>query len=98
MAAPIKKFKFGKVEAAVWENDKNGQKYYTTILSKSYLQGKEWKQTTSFASTDLRDLYILLGSMLSKQIKDIPLSKPNIQMADNATVAQEVFEGDEVPF
>ncbi len=51
---PVKKVKIGGVEAAVWENSsKEGKKFFTTTMERSYKVGEEWKKTSSLRDSDL---------------------------------------------
>lgn len=46
---PVAKFRLGNVTATIWHNDK----FYSTVLSKSYKDGDEWKETDQLGSGDL---------------------------------------------
>jgi hypothetical protein len=46
---PAAKFRLGYVTATVW---KNGE-FYNTVLSKSYRDGDEWKDTDQLGHGDL---------------------------------------------
>lgn len=46
---PAHKVRIGYVTATVWLNDK----FYSTVLSKSYKDGDEWKETDQLGSGDL---------------------------------------------
>ena len=46
---PVAKFRLGYVIATIWQNDK----FYSTVLSKSYKEGDEWKETDQLGSGDL---------------------------------------------
>jgi hypothetical protein len=83
MAKPVKKFKLGNVECAVWENTSNNaangngdeEKVYNSYsFQKSYKdKDGKWANTTNYNETDLRTLYALLGGIvarLTKEIKD----------------------------
>ncbi|VVB76221.1 Uncharacterised protein [uncultured archaeon] len=51
---PVKKVKIGGIEAAVWENSsKEGKKFFTTTMERSYKVGEEWKKTSSLRDSDL---------------------------------------------
>ncbi len=55
---PIHKIKIGQVEAAVWLNDFDGKKSFSVSFQKNYKDKKgEWKQSTSFATNNLPDVY-----------------------------------------
>ena len=86
MGAPIKEISFGKVKAAVWEGDYQGKKTYSVTLNKSYLKDNKWNNSNYFTTTDLRDLYILVGSMLSKNVKE---RVPGNQTQQNVQNAQQ---------
>jgi PHD/YefM family antitoxin component YafN of YafNO toxin-antitoxin module len=46
---PVAKFRIGYVTATVWENDK----FHNVVLSKSYKDGEEWKDTDQLGAGDL---------------------------------------------
>jgi hypothetical protein len=46
---PVAKFRLGYVTATIWQNDK----FYSTVLSKSYKEGDEWRETDQLGSGDL---------------------------------------------
>ena len=48
---PAAKFRLGFVTATIW---KNGD-FYSTVLSRSYKDGEDWKDTEQLASGDLMD-------------------------------------------
>ena len=52
---PVKKFKYGGVEAAVWENEKDGNVSHNVSIERSYTtdEGKTWEKTTTFNNNDL---------------------------------------------
>jgi len=51
---PVKKVRIGGIEVAVWENSsKEGKKFFTTTLDRSYKAGTEWKKTNSLRVSDL---------------------------------------------
>lgn len=49
MAKPVKKFRIGFVEAAIWNNDD----FYSVTLSRTYKDDGEYKSTDSLGQTDL---------------------------------------------
>jgi len=70
MAAPVKKFKSGVVEAAVWENQgtSNGQNFVTQSVSFNINyqdKEKQWKQRSSFKFAELFHLVILIQKLWS---------------------------------
>jgi hypothetical protein len=46
---PAAKFRLGYVTATVWQNDT----HYNTVLSKSYKDNDEWKETDQLGTGDL---------------------------------------------
>lgn len=46
---PVAKFRLGYVTATIWQNDK----FYSTVLSKSYKEGDDWRETDQLGSGDL---------------------------------------------
>jgi len=46
---PAAKFRLGNVTATVWLNNE----HYNTVLSKSYKDGDEWKETDQLGTGDL---------------------------------------------
>ncbi len=52
---PIKKYRVGTVQAAIWENNGSGGNSYCTVsLDRRYKnKNNEWKSTNSFRVSDL---------------------------------------------
>jgi len=54
---PVKVFRCGAVQAAVWANqrvmDNAVVEVHSVRFSKSYKEGDEWKRTTTFTTEDL---------------------------------------------
>jgi hypothetical protein len=46
---PVVKFRLGYVTATVWQNGE----HYNTVLSKSYKDGDEWKDSDQLSTGDL---------------------------------------------
>jgi hypothetical protein len=46
---PTAKFRLGYVTAMVWKNDD----FFNTVLSKSYKDGEDWKDTDQLGTGDL---------------------------------------------
>ena len=52
--APVKKVKVGAIEVAIWENSsKDGKKFFTTTMDRSYKTGEDWKKTASLRDADI---------------------------------------------
>jgi hypothetical protein len=54
---PAAKLRLGYVTATVWKNDD----FFNTVLSKSYRDGEEWKDTDQLGTGDLLNAAKLLG-------------------------------------
>ena len=51
---PAAKFRVGFINATVWKNNSDGgNSFYTTVLSRSYKDGDDWKQTNNLNQGDL---------------------------------------------
>ena len=50
---PVKKFRIGFVQAAIWKNDSTNSSFYTVTLQRSYKDGDEYKNTDQLGSSDL---------------------------------------------
>ncbi|MDQ0316418.1 hypothetical protein [Amorphus orientalis] len=58
---PVKKFRIGYVEAAIWENEGNGDRtFHNVTLQRKYRDGDDVKNTNSFAHADLLNAARLL--------------------------------------
>jgi hypothetical protein len=55
-AQPAAKFRLGYVTATVWKNDD----FFNTVLSKSYKDGEDWKDTDQLGTGDLLNAAKLL--------------------------------------
>lgn len=83
MSTPIKNYKFGGVECAVWENDNKfnpGQKTYSFSFQKSFkTKSGDWKQTGFFSDKDLLILSKLASFVFSKKIQVYDQNTPKKQ-------------------
>ena len=50
---PAAKFRVGFVTATVWENQSGDNTFFTTVVSRSYKDDGEWKQTDNLNHGDL---------------------------------------------
>ncbi len=50
---PAAKFRVGFITATVWENESGDKTFFTTVLSRSYKDGDDWKQTDNLYHGDL---------------------------------------------
>lgn len=64
MAEPVKKVRSGNIQGAIFENSKKSKegkdyKDYSANIVKSYKDGDNWKETTTFFEDDLADLIVV---------------------------------------
>lgn len=51
---PAREFRLGRIRAAVWLNQSGqGDAWYSVTVTRSYKDGDEWKDTTSYRRDDL---------------------------------------------
>lgn len=52
--SPVKTLRLGRIKAAVWENEKDQQRFYNVTFARSYLdEAKAWHDSDSFGRDDL---------------------------------------------
>ncbi len=51
---PVKTFRFGRIKAAVWENEADQKKFYNVTFARTYVDdAKNYHDTDSFGRDDL---------------------------------------------
>lgn len=50
---PVHELRFGRIRAAIWQNESENGPRYNVTLSRLYKDGDEWKDSTSFGRDDL---------------------------------------------
>lgn len=50
---PAAKFKIGLISAIVWANEANGRTHHNVVLSRSYKDGNDWKETDQLGHGDI---------------------------------------------
>lgn len=50
---PVHEVRFGRIKAAIWENETQNGTRHNVTLSRLYKDGDEWKDSTSFGRDDL---------------------------------------------
>ncbi len=51
---PVKKIKLGSIQASIWENQSdNGKPWFNVVVTRTYRDGEELKDTNSFGHNDL---------------------------------------------
>lgn len=53
---PVQVVRFGSIKAAVWLNQTSAGPMYNVTVSRSYKDGDEWKESSSFGMDDLLPL------------------------------------------
>ena len=92
MAAPVKTYKSGQVECAIWENQGEKFKYYSFSFSKNFKdRAGEWKTTTNFGKGDVADLLVICHRILDRQIKE---RTPESKASDKGPQVHEINAGD----
>jgi hypothetical protein len=67
---PVKTYRLGNCQAAIFESDYQGKKSHSIKLSKSYkTKDGKWNNTDFFYLTDIPALHGLLGAMINNQVK-----------------------------
>lgn len=70
MAKPNKKWNYGFIEVAQWENKtKDDKTFYTYTVGNAYKDGEEIKSSNSFTRDDLLKLSHVINSALLDTIK-----------------------------
>ena len=73
--APIKVFKFGRIKAAVWENESDQRKFYNVTFARTFVDDeKKFRDTDSFGRDDL---------LLVAKLADVAHSFIAERLADN---------------
>ena len=52
-SGPVHEVRFGRIRAAIWENETQNGTRHNVTLSRLYKDGDEWKDSTSFGRDDL---------------------------------------------
>lgn len=51
---PVQEIRLGKIKVAIWSNrSPNHETWYSVTVTRSYKDGDEWKDTSSFRRDDL---------------------------------------------
>ena len=50
---PVHEVRFGRVKAAIWENETQNGSLHNVTMSRLYRDGDQWKDSTSFGRDDL---------------------------------------------
>ena len=50
---PVHELRFGRIRATIWANETEKGIRHNVAISRSYKDGEEWKETTSFGRDDL---------------------------------------------
>ena len=50
---PVHEIRFGRIRAAIWENQSEQSVFHNVTFARRYKDGDEWKDATSFGRDDL---------------------------------------------
>jgi hypothetical protein len=50
---PVHEVRFGRIKAAIWENETDNGVRHNVSICRLYKEGEQWKDTTSFNRDDL---------------------------------------------
>ena len=85
MAKPIKKYRVGQIECAVFENAGAGfegaedKTFQSFSFQKSYKdKAGAWKNTSYFSEQDLRSLTALVNAVMVKQVKEVTITDADV--------------------
>lgn len=53
---PVHKIRYGNIEAAIWANETGNGTIHRVSVTRHYLDGDAWKQTSAFGREDLLTL------------------------------------------
>jgi hypothetical protein len=101
MGRPVKVYRAGRTELAIFQGEYNGKTTYSFKFQKSYKgQDGEWKNTDFFNDTDMGDVsaladHIRAGRVREKNIQPKPETKP--EPKPEPETENETFE-DDIPF
>lgn len=66
MAQPVFKTRDGAIQLTIWGNESSEGVFYSYDLKRSYKQGDEWKETTSFTKKDAGNVAMLTSLAFMK--------------------------------
>jgi hypothetical protein len=50
---PAYEFRLGRIKATVWRNASDSGPWYSTVISRLYKEGNDWRQSDSYGRDDL---------------------------------------------
>ncbi len=53
---PAQTFRYGAIKCTIWQNDGRNGPFYNTVITRSYKDGEDWKESHSFGQEDLPTL------------------------------------------
>lgn len=75
----------GGLTVTIWKNDGDNGPFYSVTATRSYKQGEEWKETTSFHQQDL----LPLGKMLDQADTWIAAEQAKAKLSDQSHDAEQ---------
>lgn len=50
---PAQSFRYGAIKCVIWRNEGRNGAFYNTVITRSYKDGEDWKESSSFGQEDL---------------------------------------------
>lgn len=50
---PAQTFRYGAIKCVIWRNEGRNGPFYSTVITRSYKDGEDWKESSSFGQEDL---------------------------------------------
>jgi hypothetical protein len=50
---PAQSFRYGAIKCVIWKNEGRNGSFYNTVITRSYKEGDDWKDSSSFGQEDL---------------------------------------------
>lgn len=98
MGKPINEYRLGSVRLTEWEGEYKGKKTESFSLKKSFFKDNAWRDTDFYNSTDLRDLYLVVGALLHDKVRKKEAKVSSTSKTKSEESHNEVPIGEEPPF
>ena len=50
---PVQTFRYRAIKCTIWRNDSRNGPFYSTVITRSYKDGEDWRDSNSFGQEDL---------------------------------------------
>jgi hypothetical protein len=94
MNSPIKVYKKGRVQLAIWQGEFDGKVTYSYSVKKNYFDQKtqSWKDSVYFSMTDLADVSFLIQTVITNSINKNSEKK---EVSQNVQNVKQVFQNND---